>query len=238
MAKRRGRGGSDNYDDYIDFLKEWTDDIDRFIKRLIPAPPAVRTQLFDGASRNFVVCASKKNMRPPDAACRQDPSRLPEVLAFLRPLLKMVQGEVVTHWESLLPVPSIESGGRGQQWRQKWPELSEESRVTLAYLLGPDFWEATALCLRHELSMDSETLLYLTDRSTPGALDVLLTRARNAFGEQYDRLRRMNSPPFPELLLEILDDQRVSPPWPREKQRFLIATVDWLKQQLLDEGNG
>lgn len=241
MAKRRGQGGSNGYNDYLnffedEFFEEWADNFDRFIKRLIPVPRVVRTQLLGEACRKFAVCASKLNIRPPNAACLSDPNHRPEVVTFLRHLLKMVQGEVVEHWGSLLPVPSIESGGRGQRWRQNWPELSEESRVTLAYWLGPDFWEATGLCLDHELEMDRDTLLYLTDRPSPGALDVLLTRARIAFGEQYKRLQEMNSPPFPELFLEILDDQGDGPPWPREKQRLLIATVDWLQQQLLDEG--
>jgi hypothetical protein len=221
-------------DAYGSFLEWATRGVDSFIGRLIPAPRfPVREALFERTCELFVHDLVVHGITPPDPTCLTDPALAAQRDTYLAHLLGAALVALTEYQSSLPCVAPVQSFDPRQRWREHWPELSEESRVALAYWLLENPRYQAALCLRYELEIDKDAERSILQCRNSNAADQLVDRARKAFRGQYTRLVQMNSPPFPDVFCDVFDDRRRDDvEWPPEKQQILVATFSWLRQEL------
>jgi hypothetical protein len=223
---------------------EWADDLWRFLRQTAVATEGRRLELAEEAVARWnealahagLVGTGPLAVIPGDAGAL---AALGRVLPRVRGLFwRAAYLTVCHHHQALRAAPCAPEGDIRASGRPStlWRGLAKETRVTLTHWLVQEPAYRAALCLRYELGQRPSLVRRVLQLPSRQALDTLFTRARRRFASFYDRLERLNSPPFPGLVFEALTDTGAPAPRAGAGPLGLASELVWLRKALRRRG--
>ncbi len=239
----------DGYEEWTEFHRGLVPDLVRLLWHTVPATAEVRDKLALKAAQAFAKRAEKRCLMEYFIALtvtercipltEEEADRFRRLRGELRERMKVALYRIaydtgrrfVEGLRSLRRVPAAEFLGRALP-SDRWKGLAQETKVTLSYWLVNNFDYRTAVCLAYELGEPPSLVRRVLRKRTRQATAKLLERAGKRFGDRYEQLKGLASPPLPAALLEAATGEAKLALTADEKQRCVISELKWLGAQL------